>query len=137
MVPLAVHFFLIVVHGAIGCSFFLLVSVFLRFGIFRILGAVSFSLELLLGSFSVALILLVLSFIFLGSLFSEEVSVSGDNTDEVGEEGDDDDSGQELSEDVVLLLELKVARFGGSPAVVDVFLLVDPHKVDDGPGGNE
>jgi len=93
--------------------------------------------EIFLGLISKRFVFLVFGFVFLGSFLTEEVSISGGNTDEVRVEGQDDNSSQEFSEDVVLLLELEVARFGSSPAVVDVFLLVDPHEVDDGPGSNE
>jgi len=68
---------------------------------------------------------------------AHEVSVSDSDTDEVRVAGEEDDRVQELSEDVVLLLELEVAGFRGSPSVVDVFLLVNPDEVDHGPGGNE
>jgi len=34
-------------------------------------------------------------------------------------------------------LELEIAGLGSSPSIVDVFLLVDPHEVDDSPSSNE
>jgi len=71
------------------------------------------------------------------SFLAEKVSVAHSDADEVRVSTDDDDGPQEFSEEVVLLLELKVARLRGSPSVVDKLLLVDPHEVDDGPSSNQ
>jgi hypothetical protein len=114
-----------VVLGAIEVSFFL---------VYR---RISLIIELLCHLFSECLICSVLLLVFRVSSFPEEVSVSRGNADEVREASQDDDGGQELSEDVVLLLELEITRLGSSPSVVDVFLLVDPHEVDDSPSSNE
>jgi hypothetical protein len=68
---------------------------------------------------------------------TKEFSVPVGNTDEVGEQSQDDDGSQKLSEDVVLLLELEVTGLRSSPSIVDVFLLVDPYEVDDSPSSNQ
>jgi len=89
------------------------------------------------GLLSVGLVLEVRDGLISRSVGLEEVSVSDGDAKEVSPEGDDDDGEEELSEDVVLLLELDVALLGGAPAVVDGVLLVDPHEVDHGPDGVE
>lgn len=89
------------------------------------------------GLLSVGSLLHVLDGLISRSRGLEDVSVSDGDAQEVRPEGDDNDGEEELSEDVVLLLELEVALLGGAPAVVDGVLLVDPDEVDHGPDGDK
>lgn len=90
-----------------------------------------------MSSFHGELLHLVSFLLLLVLLSLESGGVAAADADEVGVEGDDDDGPGELTEDVVLLGVLDVALLGGAPAVVDGVTLVDPHEVDDNPGGDK